>query len=117
VLNEMPRQIAKESGRPLVEQYSRSGVQAYFDGSGGLEFVELTDESDVAFRGVPLSGRNLETVANDLKSLGLIGHDDGLGSYRYPEHGFAFYVHGDNIEAVSAYSRQYSEANQLLHSN
>jgi hypothetical protein len=117
VLDEEPRRIAKEPGRPLVEQYRRSGVQAYFDRSGGLEFIELTLESEVSFRGVPLAGRNLKAVADDLKSLGLIGHDDGVGGYWYREHGFAFYLNGDNIEAVSVYSRQYNEANQLPHSS
>jgi len=113
VLHESPRSIAKEPGKPLVDQYGRSGVQAYFDELGRLEFLELTAEASVTFRGVPLLGRGLEAVVSDLKEIGLTGHDDGLGGVWYPEHGFAFYVEGDDIEAVSVHGREYAKTNPI----
>jgi hypothetical protein len=113
VLNEPPRSITKEPGNPPVDQYGRSGVQAYFDELGRLEFVELTLEADVTFRGVPLLRRGLEAVVSDLKHLGLIGHDDSLGDIWFPEHGFAFYLGGDDIEAVSLYGREYADTNPI----
>jgi len=113
LLNESPRSIVKESGKPPVDQYNRSGVQAYFDELGRLEFIELTREADVTFHGVPLLGGGLEAIVNDLKRLGLVGHDDGLAGIWYRTHGFAFYVEGDDIEAVSVYGREYAKTNPI----
>lgn len=46
VLLEEPRMIPKEPGQPLVEQYGAAGVQAYYDSSDRLEFLEVTPEAE-----------------------------------------------------------------------
>jgi hypothetical protein len=106
-----PRRVAKEPGKPPVDQYGDEGVQAYFDDADRLEFVELTPKAAVDLSGVQLLGRDLQHILNDLEALGHVGHSDQEGDVWFPNQGFVLYVEGDQIAAVSLYSRSYADQN------
>lgn len=110
-LKALPRRIAKERDRPLVDQYGEVGVQAYFDRDDHLEFLELTPEAAVDMSGVPLLGRDLRSVLSDLKTIGHVGSIDGEGDIWFPDQGFALFLEDDQIAAISAFSRSYADQN------
>ena len=110
-LDAMPRRIAKERDRPLVDQYGEEGVQAYFDRDGHLEFLELTPEAAVHLSGVPLLGHDLRSVLSDLEAIGHVGSIDEEGDIWFPDQGFALYLEDDQIAAISVYSRSYADQN------
>ncbi len=103
-LQEVPRTIVKNPGRPPIEQFPRSGLQAHYDEEGKLELVEFYPYASVTFGGVQLlGGRKMIDVRRDLMAIGASGMDDGLGDIRYDDHGFSLFVEGDEVGSVGVF--------------
>jgi hypothetical protein len=117
-LREEPQLVVKEPDAPLVEQYNAGGVQAYFDTSDHLEFVELSMPAQVSIVEIDVLNRDLASVLRDFRRAGLTVIDDGLGSLWCYERGFALYhggkttermSSGEPAECVSVYSKGYAK--------
>ena len=107
-LNEEPRVIVRKVGHPPLEQYPRSGLQAYYDSLGRLELVAFYPHGLVEIGGIELLGRELDAVLRDLARVGLSARDDGVGDIMYDSQGFGLYIEGGEIASVSAFSREYA---------
>jgi hypothetical protein len=111
LLGEEPETFYKAS-RALVDEYRGRGLHLYFDQQNRLEFIEAFAPCNPTYEGVPLLGRELESVRRDLEAIGIRCEVDEIG-LECAEIGVGLTVGDALVNGVAIYRRGYYETEQV----
>jgi hypothetical protein len=96
----------KAIGENETDSFDELGLHLYYSDADCLEFVEAFEPAEVRFRGVNFLGRDLDSVASDMASLGFSAIETDVG-VRFETAGIALTAPSEVVEGVAAYRRGY----------
>ena len=96
----------KSPGANETDAFDELGLHVYYDSEDRVNFVEAFEPAPIRYEGILLLGRSLQSVDEDMRTLGCCPRPFDLG-LDYETAGLSLFAPNDTIEGVGVFSRDY----------
>jgi hypothetical protein len=108
-INHRYESFRKDVGEDETDAFDEIGVHVYYDDQGRVEFIEAFSPASLTLHGLPLMGRPIGDVEDELRALGYSSRQTDVG-LEYTDAGIALTAAEGIIEGVGVFRRGYYDS-------